>query len=57
MHTCNQINRELCVWINKQKSSMIFKNKTWKIKRQMSIKIFNFERWDIYPVVFAKFIC
>ena len=34
---------------------MITKNKTGKIKKQVQIKIFNLARWDIYPVMFAKF--
>ena len=35
---------------------MITRNKTGKIKRNMSIKIFNLVRQDIYLFVFAKFI-
>ena len=35
---------------------MITRNKTGKIKRNMSIKIFNLVRQDIYLIVFAKFI-
>ena len=35
---------------------MITKNKTGKIEKHESIKIFNLERRDIYPIVFAKFV-
>jgi len=42
-------------YINK-KLLIIHKNKTWKIKRWVYIKIFNLERQDIHLVVFAKFI-
>jgi hypothetical protein len=35
---------------------MIHKNKTWKIKKWIYIKIFNLEKHDIHLVVFVKFI-
>jgi len=44
MLICNQINRELCVLINKKKLLTITKNKIRQIKRQVQIKIFNLAR-------------
>jgi len=46
----------MCANKKNKKSLTIPKNKTSKIKKYVSIKIFNLEKQDIYPVVLAKFV-